>query len=89
MVNGTDMECASGTTIGSTNISVSVDPLATTRPLNLTSALQTLQTNHTVVVDNCYTVSCANVSTYWNISIPSGATGDCKGNATFVAEEDS
>ncbi|MDD5181584.1 MAG: hypothetical protein PHC66_00230 [Candidatus Nanoarchaeia archaeon] len=86
-VNGTDMECDSGTKIGSTNITASVGSAA--KNIDLSGTLQTLQTNHSVAVDACGATGCANETTFWNITIPSGATGTCKGNATFVAIEDS
>ncbi|MDD5181582.1 MAG: hypothetical protein PHC66_00220 [Candidatus Nanoarchaeia archaeon] len=83
-VNGTNMECDSGTTIGSQNISISVGSAA--ENFNLTGNLQTLQTNHSIPTQE---TPLPNETTYWNLSMPRGTTGSCKGNATFVAIEDS
>lgn len=83
-VNGTDMTCGSGTTIGAGNITSGMDVFGNTTALSGT--LARLQTNHAIAVDGLANEE-VNATTYWNLTVPRGITGSCTGSVWFVATE--
>jgi hypothetical protein len=55
---------------------------------DVNATLQKLNTNHPVEVEGCV-AGCANITTYWNITVPVGVSGTCTGTAVFNAVENS
>lgn len=85
-VNASTMTC-DGT--GSVNIlagNITVGPNSTNM-VTMSGSLGRVHTNMPVEVDGC-SAGCANQTTYWNLTIPSGVSGSCSGTAYVVGIED-
>jgi hypothetical protein len=78
-VNGTDMGCSIQGNIGVGNITTGITGAAATA---LSSSYYTLETDTAVATLHGTNTS---TQTYWNITIPQGASGACSGTIWFVA----